>query len=639
MVLLASGCMAELSEPGPGEETKDPDLRVVPGQRPESAPLKVGEVVNVDLAAEVGAGAIEDVVVELPGATFVKARLGELTLEPGDELQVVDAVGRVVETVYGSATDRWVTRVAGQVAILRLVTGDAPGTRRLVVDAASRGEVDLDGPRPERAPRSICGGDDKLPARCFTGGMYAASQAVGHMIFNKNGGTYFCSGALISANNHFLTNNHCVASQAEVDTVEIRFNYESTNCAGSGLSNVTVLHGGTFLKTSLALDYTLMQLDDNVASVFGWLDVSPIDVPLGAEIYIPQHAGGRRKEVASEDSQTGGPCRVQSVNRNISGFTWGANLGYTCDTEQGSSGSPVLLAGTNKMIALHHLGGCNNIATYMRNIYPEVQAFLAQPPPPPVEPVSTEAPVEGWFESGARELPVPIPDADTTGVSSQLEVPENLMVQKVEVELDIRHSFRGDLVVTLSTPMGHRIVLSDRMGGAQDDLVGTFDITDKLPGSPFTAGPWTLNVRDESKNDSGTLRHFGLRINDEPLAIGTFDGTSSDGGDVPDNDAAGLESRLVVPRGVHASTVQVQLNVAHSWRGDLDVTLTSPSGKTVPVWVRSDPGDSDDDVVGTFDLGGLGGDASGAWILRVVDLAPLDTGRLNHWRLGINRAL
>ena len=60
------------------------------------------------------------------------------------------------------------------------------------------------------------------------------------------------------------------------------------------------------------------------------------------------------------------------------GQTPKANIGYTCDTEPGSSGSPVLSAVNHTMIALHHLGGCNNHGTYMRDIYPEIKSIITK---------------------------------------------------------------------------------------------------------------------------------------------------------------------------------------------------------------------------------------------------------------------
>ena len=45
---------------------------------------------------------------------------------------------------------------------------------------------------------------------------------------------------------------------------------------------------------------------------------------------------------------------------NYTGYAAGSDVSYYCDTEGGSSGSPVLSRATNKVVALHHFGGCPN---------------------------------------------------------------------------------------------------------------------------------------------------------------------------------------------------------------------------------------------------------------------------------------
>ena len=49
-------------------------------------------------------------------------------------------------------------------------------------------------------------------------------------------------------------------------------------------------------------------------------------------------------------------------------------IGYYCDTEGGNSGSPVLSRDTNKVIALHHYGGCLNSGARSDLILNDIQA-------------------------------------------------------------------------------------------------------------------------------------------------------------------------------------------------------------------------------------------------------------------------
>jgi len=105
---------------------------------------------------------------------------------------------------------------------------------------------------------------------------------------------------------------------------------------------------------------------------------------------------------------------------------------------------------------------------------------------------------------------------------------------------------------------------------------------------------------------------------------------------IPDNDAAGLSRSFVVANaGATVASLHVSAEIRHTWRGDLRVTLTSPSG-TEHVLANRDGGSADDLTlsadVATFD----GEPASGTWTLRVADLAAQDTGRLLSWGLSFS---
>jgi V8-like Glu-specific endopeptidase len=67
------------------------------------------------------------------------------------------------------------------------------------------------------------------------------------------------------------------------------------------------------------------------------------------------------------------------------------NLYYdeTLDTQGGSSGSPVYRDSDDKLVGLHHCGGCPNSGMMMSAIYPLIEAFL-----------STDAVFSDGFETG-----------------------------------------------------------------------------------------------------------------------------------------------------------------------------------------------------------------------------------------------
>lgn len=112
----------------------------------------------------------------------------------------------------------------------------------------------------------------------------------------------------------------------------------------------------------------------------------------------------------------------------------------------------------------------------------------------------------------------PIPDNDTTGIESPIEITEQGTVQSLSVGVQITHPYKGDLEVSLIHPDGTRIRLHNRTGGAGDDIYTTYP-DDTTPVEPLSAlagkpvqGVWKLRVRDLALADSGTLNAWSLSL-------------------------------------------------------------------------------------------------------------------------------
>jgi subtilisin-like proprotein convertase family protein len=116
-----------------------------------------------------------------------------------------------------------------------------------------------------------------------------------------------------------------------------------------------------------------------------------------------------------------------------------------------------------------------------------------------------------------RTFDAPIPDMTT--VTAALEVADNTSVESLSVGIDIRHTFIGDLVVTLEPPAGigvAPVVLHDRAGGSANKLKKQYDAATTPTLAKFAGkgckGTWTLKVRDAAQGDSGTLVSFSLLL-------------------------------------------------------------------------------------------------------------------------------
>ncbi|MGQ0721280.1 MAG: proprotein convertase P-domain-containing protein [Candidatus Eiseniibacteriota bacterium] len=111
-----------------------------------------------------------------------------------------------------------------------------------------------------------------------------------------------------------------------------------------------------------------------------------------------------------------------------------------------------------------------------------------------------------------------IPDAVPAGVTSSLIVSGTgaTVSANLNIDVNITHTWRGDLVVTLISPMGTNVILHNQTGGSTDDVIGNYPGT-LAPAQPLSAligqpldGTWQLKVADVVAQDIGTLNMWGV---------------------------------------------------------------------------------------------------------------------------------
>ncbi|MFJ2113458.1 MULTISPECIES: M4 family metallopeptidase [unclassified Streptomyces] len=102
---------------------------------------------------------------------------------------------------------------------------------------------------------------------------------------------------------------------------------------------------------------------------------------------------------------------------------------------------------------------------------------------------------------------------------------------------------------------------------------------------------------------------------------------------IPDNGPAVTSSLAVTGvTGNAPDALQVDVNITHSYRGDLVIDLVGPSGTSYRL-KDSSGGDSVDNVIETYYVNTSAETANGTWQLKVQDVASADTGRLNSFKL------
>lgn len=110
-----------------------------------------------------------------------------------------------------------------------------------------------------------------------------------------------------------------------------------------------------------------------------------------------------------------------------------------------------------------------------------------------------------------------LPITDNNSFTSTLTVSsESSVSDGFNLDLNLSHTYIGDLIVTLTSPNGTTVVLHNRGGGSADDLVGNYPATltpaeslDGFLGDDHN-GVWTLTVTDEAPGDTGTLNSWAI---------------------------------------------------------------------------------------------------------------------------------
>lgn len=159
----------------------------------------------------------------------------------------------------------------------------------------------------------------------------------------------------------------------------------------------------------------------------------------------------------------------------------------------------------------------------------------------------------------------------------------------------------------------------------------TYTVTATLAG--FGSAPQTVTL---AAGQHATNVDFGLD------AIVSVSYCASPALSIPDNNATGVNSQVLVTSGDILVSLTCSVNITHTWKGDLIVELKSPKGTTVRLHNRT--GSSVDNIIahygvdtavdGPGTLADFAGELPiGLWTLHVRDAASGDTGILNNWCL------
>ncbi|MEM7185886.1 MAG: proprotein convertase P-domain-containing protein [Bacteroidota bacterium] len=136
-----------------------------------------------------------------------------------------------------------------------------------------------------------------------------------------------------------------------------------------------------------------------------------------------------------------------------------------------------------------------------------------------------------------------IPIVDNTTFSTTIDIADDFTITDLNMEVDIEHTWTGDITLTLESPAGTQVIVFDEADGCSGDNMmdiyddesanpldcqaGTgdaFPLADYQPSNPLSAfdgestlGTWTLFVEDDAGGDTGTLNSWGIIYDFDPI--------------------------------------------------------------------------------------------------------------------------
>lgn len=233
----------------------------------------------------------------------------------------------------------------------------------------------------------------------------------------------------------------------------------------------------------------------------------------------------------NEDNVSWNQGEQQTITWDVSGTTTAGvnttNVNILLSLDGGATFNTVLAANTpndgSETITVPDVEGafCRIIVEAVGNIFYAVNE----------KPFAVGTNVETVCVEYSNENVVNIPDDATEFSTSEIEFPEEGVIQSVEVSIDITHPYVGDLFLSLVSPEGTTVALLSNECGQSDDLEVIFSDggTPINCGSPTTGivlpeealsafegedpqGTWTLLYADGGAGDEGTLNSWAVDV-------------------------------------------------------------------------------------------------------------------------------
>ncbi len=146
-----------------------------------------------------------------------------------------------------------------------------------------------------------------------------------------------------------------------------------------------------------------------------------------------------------------------------------------------------------------------------------------------------------------------IPDVGMPVVSS-IDIDQQGAITDLRIQVNISHTYIGDLRVDLIAPDGTAVVLHNNTGGSANDLIKTYSIQEtpalRVLLDKEIQGRWQLSVRDIFRLDIGRLNSWRIAARVAPRTPAPVTVASHNGAERGKRSRKGIGERHVEPRSV-----------------------------------------------------------------------------------------
>ena len=298
-----------------------------------------------------------------------------------------------------------------------------------------------------------------------------ASYAMARISFVSGGFSYICSGQLL--NNqlgdftpYFMTANHCINTDAEAQSVELFWRYQTDTCnaAPPPLSSVPTSNVCTLLSHGLSTDYSLLMVDGELpGGNLTWLGWDPNPIANGTPATGIHHPAGSYKRISHGAKS--------SQNATHHWIDWSSG-----GTEGGSSGSAIMLDSSQGFIG--QLSGNVPDCWFQDNYgrfdltYPNVSTLLAGGSDDALEDNDTCTTARTIFEGGYPNLVVKRFDEDWYRISLAAGEMLNAFVNFTDafgdIDMELYDACGGSILASSTSSTDNESLSYVNTGGAVD---------------------------------------------------------------------------------------------------------------------------------------------------------------------------